>query len=86
MRILWSVLPLSSIPCQSKTLSPPDFESTYTNKTSFEALAVCLIRQVENFRFAELVQLWWYVIYREASASLFVFATAGTRRFPLLAK
>ena len=27
--------------CQSKTLSPPDFESTYTNKASFEAFAVC---------------------------------------------
>ena len=27
--------------CQSKTLSPPDFESTYTNKASLEALAVC---------------------------------------------
>ena len=27
--------------CQSKTLSPPDFESTYTNKASFKALAVC---------------------------------------------
>ena len=27
--------------CQSKTLSPPDFESTYTNKASLGALAVC---------------------------------------------
>ena len=27
--------------CQSKTLSHPDFESTYTNKASLEALAVC---------------------------------------------
>ena len=26
--------------CQSKTLSSPDFESTYTNKASLEALAV----------------------------------------------
>ena len=27
--------------CQSKTLSFPDFESTYTNKASLEAFAVC---------------------------------------------
>ena len=27
--------------CQSKTLSPPDFESTYTNMAPFGALAVC---------------------------------------------
>ena len=27
--------------CQSKTLSFPDFESTYTNKASFGAFAVC---------------------------------------------
>ena len=27
--------------CQSKTLSSPDFESTYTNKVPFGALAVC---------------------------------------------
>ena len=27
--------------CQSKTLSLPDFESTYTNKASFGAFAVC---------------------------------------------
>ena len=27
--------------CQSKTLSHPDFESTYTNKASFGAFAVC---------------------------------------------
>ena len=27
--------------CQSKTLSSPDFESTYTNKASLEVLAVC---------------------------------------------
>ena len=27
--------------CQSKTLSSPDFESTYTNRASLEALAVC---------------------------------------------
>ena len=27
--------------CQSKTLSPSDFESTYTNKASHEVLKVC---------------------------------------------
>lgn len=27
--------------CQSKTLSSQDFESTYTNKVPFGALAVC---------------------------------------------
>ena len=27
--------------CQSKTLSSPDFESTYTNKAPLRALAVC---------------------------------------------
>ena len=27
--------------CQSKTLSHPDFESTYTNKASLGAFAVC---------------------------------------------
>ena len=27
--------------CQSKTLSSPDFESTYTNKAPLEAFAVC---------------------------------------------
>ena len=32
--------------CQSKTLSSPDFESTYTNKASLEAFTVCYIRQV----------------------------------------
>ena len=32
--------------CQSKTLSPPDFESTYTNKASLEAFAACKFRQV----------------------------------------
>ena len=35
------VLSLGITPCQSKTLSPPDFESTYTNKASLEAFAVC---------------------------------------------
>ena len=30
-----------SFGCQSKTLSYPDFESTYTNKASLEAFAVC---------------------------------------------
>ena len=39
--MLWSVLSLGSTSCQSKTLSSPDFESTYTNKASFGALAVC---------------------------------------------
>ena len=39
--VLWSVLPLSNTRCQSKTLSSPDFESTYTNKASLEAFAVC---------------------------------------------
>ena len=34
--------------CQSKTLSSPDFESTYTNKASLEAFAVCKFRQVQN--------------------------------------
>ena len=33
--------------CQSKTLSPPDFESTYTNKVSLETLAVC---QLDRFK------------------------------------
>ena len=28
--------------CQSKTLSPPDFESTYTNKASLEACGVLI--------------------------------------------
>ena len=35
------VLPLSNHRCQSKTLSLPDLESTYTNMVSLEALAVC---------------------------------------------
>ena len=30
-----------SFGCQSKTLSSPDFESTYTNKASLKAFAVC---------------------------------------------
>ena len=35
------VLSLGNTRCQSKTLSSPDFESTYTNKASLEAFAVC---------------------------------------------
>ena len=38
---LWRVLSLGNTRCQSKTLSSPDFESTYTNKASLEAFAVC---------------------------------------------
>ena len=39
--LLLGVLSLGNTQCQSKTLSSPDFESTYTNKASFEAFAVC---------------------------------------------
>ena len=39
--LLLGVLSLGNTQCQSKTLSSPDFESTYTNKASLGALAVC---------------------------------------------
>ena len=59
--------------CQSKTLSSPDFESTYTNKASSEALAVCKFRQVENKQVFCVSWLWKCVKFRGASASLSFF-------------
>ena len=47
---LWRVLSLGNTRCKNKTMSSPDLESTYTNRASFEALAVCY-RSVGNSSF-----------------------------------